>query len=431
MTRILLVAKTEFLAIVKTKGFIIGLLTVPLLIMVGAALGRVRNPDGDLSDHRVAILDRTSVLFDALKTAADEHNTKAGRGTEQTGPYFVLERAGGAEADGATAMALSQRVRDKDLFAFVDIPANVLDPAGNEAGQISYYTQSPSYTPLPQWIGTTLERAIMTKRFETVAIDPAKAVSLTRPTRVNTLDLFERRPDGTIVAARRVSQLQTVAVPLAMMYLLFMAVMTSAPQLLTAVIEEKMSRVSEVLIASIPPLHLMSGKLLGVAGVSVALASIYLGGGIYALFTSGNFDLVRPALIGWAFIFLVCAVLIFGSVFIAIGSACSDLKDSQAMMQPVMLFLALPVLMSTFVLRAPNSPLAVGLSLFPPSTPFLMLVRLALTPAPPMWQVLLSLVLTISTAALFVWAAGKIFRVGLLMQGKPPNLPELLRWIRQ
>ncbi len=83
------------------------------------------------------------------------------------------------------------------------------------------------------------------------------------------------------------------------------------------------------------------------------------------------------------------------------------------------------------MLRAPNSPLAVGLSLFPPATPFLMLVRLALTPAPPLWQVLLSLVLTAATATLFVWAASKVFRVGLLMQGKPPNLPELLRWIRQ
>jgi ABC-2 type transport system permease protein len=425
MKRVLIVATTEFLAIVRTKGFLIGILVVPVLIAVMGGLTRMRS-DGDTEDRRVAVIDRTGVLYDALVTAAAERNGKAG-----AGPHFVLEPAGGADADGSSAIALSQRVRDKDLFAFVDIPANVLDATGTDAGQINYYTQSPSYTPLPQWLGSTLDRAITARRFEAIAIDPARAASLTRPTRLATLDLFERRPDGTIVEARRVSQVQTVLLPLAMMYLLFMAVMTSAPQLLTAVIEEKMSRVSEVLIASIPPVQLMAGKLLGVAGVSVALASIYLGGGIYAALTTGNFDLVRPALIGWAFLFLVCAVLIFGSLFIAIGSACSDLKDSQAMMQPVMLFLALPVLMSTFVLRAPNSPLSVGLSLFPPATPFLMLVRLALTPAPPMWQVLLSLALTAATAALFVWAASKIFRVGLLMQGTPPNLPELLRWIRQ
>jgi ABC-2 type transport system permease protein len=425
MKRVFLVASTEFLAIVRTKGFIIGILVVPVIMVIMGGLARVRS-DGDTGDRRVAVIDRTGVLYDALDTAAAERNAKA-----RTEAHFILEHAGAADADGSVVMALSDRVRSKDLFAFVEIPANVLETTGTEAGQINYYTQSPSYTPLPQWLGTTLERAITARRFEAVAVDAAKAAALTRPTRVATQDLFERRPDGTIVAARRVSQVQTVLLPLAMMYLLFMAVMTSAPQLLTAVIEEKMSRISEVLIASISPLHLMAGKLLGVAGVSVALASIYLGGAAYAAFTTGFFDLVRPALIGWAFVFLVCAVMIFGSLFIAIGSACSDLKDSQAMMQPVMLFLALPVLASSFVLRAPNSPLAVGLSLFPPATPFLMLVRLALTPAPPMWQVLLSLVLTAGTAALFVWAASKVFRIGLLMQGKPPNLPELLRWIRQ
>jgi ABC-2 type transport system permease protein len=424
MKRVLVVATTEFLAIVRTKGFLIGILVLPVLALVMGGLARVR--DGDTGDRRVAVIDRTGVLYDALVSAAGERNAKAG-----TAARFVLESAGGAGADGSTAIALSERVRDKDLFAFVDIPANVLDTAGTDAGQVNYYTQSPSYTPLPQWLGSTLDRLITARRFEAIAVDPKRAASLTRATRVATLDLFERRPDGTVVEARRVSQVQTVLLPLAMMYLLFMAVMTSAPQLLTAVIEEKMSRVSEVLIASIPPVQLMAGKLLGVAAVSVALACLYLGGGIYAAVTTGNFELVRPVLIGWAFVFLVCAVLIFGSLFIAIGSACSDLKDSQAMMQPVMLFLALPVLMSTFVLRAPNSPLAVGLSLFPPATPFLMLVRLALTPAPPLWQVALSLVLTAGTAVLFVWAASKIFRVGLLMQGKPPNLPELLRWIRQ
>jgi ABC-type Na+ efflux pump permease subunit len=96
-----------------------------------------------------------------------------------------------------------------------------------------------------------------------------------------------------------------------------------------------------------------------------------------------------------------------------------------------MILLTLPLLKSAVVLRAPSSTVAVAASLFPTATPFLMLVRLALTPPPPMWQLVLSIVLTVGTAAVLVWAAGRIFRVGLLMQGKPPNLPELLRWIRQ
>jgi ABC-2 type transport system permease protein len=129
-------------------------------------------------------------------------------------------------------------------------------------------------------------------------------------------------------------------------------------------------------------------------------------------------------------VFLVCAVLMFGSVFLAVGAASSDLKDAQSMMQPAMFLLLIPIFLAIVVIRAPASPISVVASMIPTATPFLMLVRLSLTPPPPAWQVWLSLVLTIATAGVFVWAAGKIFRIGLLMQGKPPNLPELMKWIR-
>ena len=222
----------------------------------------------------------------------------------------------------------------------------------------------------------------------------------------------------------------TFVMPFALMYLLFIALMSSAPQLLTAVIEEKMSRISEVLISSITPVQLMLGKLLGVAAVASLLALIYLGGGVYALLQTGQTELIQPALLAWFVVYLLCAVLMFGSVFVAIGAACSDLKDSQSMMQPIMIFLFLPMLASVVVLKQPNSTLSVVASLFPTASPFLMLIRLAMTPPPPLWQVGLSVALAIGTVVVFVWAAGKIFRVGLLMQGKPPNLPELWRWIR-
>ncbi len=201
---------------------------------------------------------------------------------------------------------------------------------------------------------------------------------------------MERKADGTVSEAKRVNQLATFAVPFGMMYLLFIALMSSAPQLLTAVIEEKMSRISEVLISSITPTQLMLGKLLGVAGVAALLALIYLGGGVYALLQTGQFELVQPALLAWFVVFLLCAVLMFGSVFVAIGAACSDLKDSQSMMQPIMVFMLLPMFASAIVLRQPNSTLSVMASLFPTATPFLMLIRLAMTPPPPMWQVALS-----------------------------------------
>ena len=113
----------------------------------------------------------------------------------------------------------------------------------------------------------------------------------------------------------------------------------------------------------------------------------------------------------------------------AVGAACNELKDAQSLMMPVMLVSMFPMFVWVAVLRSPSSPLSVGLSLFPTASPFLMLMRMAMRPPPPVWQVGLSIVLCTLTSLLCVWAAAKIFRTGLLMQGKTPSYRELARWV--
>ena len=135
-------------------------------------------------------------------------------------------------------------------------------------------------------------------------------------------------------------------------------------------------------------------------------------------------------LAGWFLLYLTFAVLLFGSIFIAVGAACSDLKDSQSMMMPVMMLIMFPVFTFAFVMRAPDGNLALALSLFPSATPFLMLMRIGLQPGPPLWQILLSVALMALTTFAAVWAAGRIFRTGILMQGKSPTLGEMIRWVR-
>jgi ABC-2 type transport system permease protein len=117
-------------------------------------------------------------------------------------------------------------------------------------------------------------------------------------------------------------------------------------------------------------------------------------------------------------------------VFIAIGAACSDLKDAQNMMTPAMLMLMLPMFTWFSVARAPDSPMALTLSMIPTAAPFLMLIRIAVPPGPPLWQVLASVVLTALAVVGAVYAAGRIFRTGLLMQGKAATLGEMWRWVR-
>ena len=230
--------------------------------------------------------------------------------------------------------------------------------------------------------------------------------------------------------AKRVDALTTFGLPFFFLILMFMSVMTSGQHLLNAIIEEKMSKISEVLLGSVMPFQLLMGKLLGVVAVALTLTLVYFAGGTYMLVSAGRLDIVNPMLMVWFVVFVICASLMFGSIFLALGSACSDLKDAQSMLQPAMILVMLAYLGSFIVIRAPESSLAVGMSFFPTITPFAMMLRIAMPPGPPMWQVLLSVAILLLVTAAIVWAAGRIFRVGLLMQGKAPNLPELMKWIR-
>ena len=224
-----------------------------------------------------------------------------------------------------------------------------------------------------------------------------------------------------IKGAERVDPIRVFVVPAVLLFLIFFVVMASAPQLLNSVLEEKMSRISEVLLGSASPFELMMGKLIGNVGIALLLSVLYVGGaaGLAAYFGYADALSVGPVLA--LLVFMPMAVLLYGSLYMAVGAACSELKDAQSLMMPVMLLSMLPVFVWTAVLQNPSSPLAVGMSLFPPATPYLMLMRTAMHPAPPAWQIGLSIVLTALTALACVWAAGKIFRTGLLMHGKPPS----------
>jgi ABC-2 type transport system permease protein len=164
--------------------------------------------------------------------------------------------------------------------------------------------------------------------------------------------------------------------------------------------------------------------------VSVLLAAIYVAGGFFMAGRYGYGDAIRVSDLAWLFLFLTMAVFMFGSIFVTIGAACSDLKDAQGMMTPAMLLLMLPWMTWFSIINAPESSVSVVLSLIPTATPFLMLLRLAIPPGPPIWQVVLGVGLTTITSVAFVYAAGKIFRTGLLMQGKAATFGEMWKWVR-
>lgn len=430
MRKTLIVAASEFGTLARSKAFIISVVLMPVVMIGSILLVRATKNTTDGKDRTFAVVDYTGVVAGPLIEVAAALNAGVGSPEgRRTGPKFIPQEVKPQGRDPeALRLELSDRVRREEIFAFVEIPAAILDSGSGE--EIRYYSDHPSYNALPQWLRTTVNAVILNERFRASALDRTLVTRLTKPAPLENLGLFNRDSAGNVKPAEQVDEVRTFGLPSVLLVLMYITVMSSSPQLLNSVIEEKMSRISEVLIASVTPFQLMMGKLLGSVSVSVLLALIYFSGGLAVARYWGYSDAVTPGMLLWFVLFLILAVLMFGSIFIAIGAACTDLKDSQNMVTPAMLLVMLPMLTWVSVLRAPDGMLATMLSLTPTATPFLMLLRIALAPGPPAWQILLGFVLTTGTAVLMVWAAGKIFRTGLLMQGKSATLPEMVRWIR-
>jgi ABC-2 type transport system permease protein len=429
--KMLTVAASEFVTAVRARGFWIGILLMPVLFGGAVAMQQFVEKQVDARPRRIAIIDDTGALFAPLTVWSEAWN----RGERDLGPRilnsprFLLEHVvPGTRDRQAIRLELSERVRREELFAFAELPLGLLDPETTE--RIRYYSSAPAYADLPNWLRQTVMKEVIKRRFQSADVSPIVVARLIKPLDLEEFGLLDRTQDGGVHAAQTVDKIRTIGVPVTFMFVLFIIVVTTTPQLLNSVLEEKMSRISEVLLGAVTPFQLMLGKLLASTAVSAVLTVVYLSGAAWAAQRWGYLGSLEPRLLAWFVLFLVLAVLIYGSMFIAIGSACSDLKDAQNLMTPALMVLMVPALMWSAVTRAPQSALAVGASLFPPATPFLMLLRLAMDERPPAWQVALGVALTLLTMLAIVWAAGRIVRTGLLMQGKGVSVRELWRWVR-
>jgi ABC-2 type transport system permease protein len=420
------VATTEFLHAVRSKAFLIGVLLIPTIGILSAVVPKFFGDEVDKLERRVAVMAGTPEDYKQVATVFQKWNVdQVNRNGEVTGPRFLPEEATAGDGQSADELrlALSDRVRAKEIFAFVELPSK-------SQPSLRYYSDSPTFQILPRMIQDKVGVVLVTQELSATRVDPGAVLDRLRRISVKSLNLQTRGSDGRIAAAKDADQIRAFVTPLVLMMLMFIIVISTASPLLNSVMEEKMTRISEVMLGSLSPFELMAGKLLGVVGVSIVLSALYLSGAYgYAVYY-GYGDAVTPGQFVWFAIYVVLAMLIYGSLFIAIGAAANDLKDAQALMTPGMMVFMAPIFVWMPIVKAPGSTLAIVASLIPFATPMLMTLRMALSPAPAPWQIALGFVLTLATTALFVWAGGRIFRVGILMQGKSASFGEMIRWVR-
>ena len=434
MRKALRLARREYRATVKTKGFIVGLVLAPIL-MGGGAIGMVLLKDQvDTKDKRVAIVDRSGLLIGALVEGAEERNAVAvhdAKTGEKVKPAYLVEEVAANEEDlAAQRLELSDRVRRGELHAFVEIGPQVLHPGEDrEAARITYHAENAALDEVRRWIVWPINGHLRRLRLTEEGVDAAKldGVLFWIPVQGMGLTSLDAQT-GRVEEARQSHEGEAVGVPMVMMFLMFLMIMMGAVPLLNSVMEEKTQRIAEVLLGSIRPFEFMMGKVLGGVAVSLTGSAVYVIGGVIVVRCMGLGEYVPYRILPWFFAYMLLAISMSGSLLAALGAACNDPKDAQSLTMPAILPLLIPMFIVFPVLREPQSAFATYMSLFPPCTPLLMLLRQSTPAGVPGWQPWLGLAELLVCTGIAIWAGGRIFRIGILMQGKPPKFGEIVRW---
>lgn len=413
--RALTVARREYLERVRSKAFLIGTLAGPLLmagLMIGPALVAARQRG---KPQRVAVLDETGSLRASLEQALSERRDGEAR--------FVVEPAALGEPDEARSR-LKQRVLAGSLDGFLVVGQDAL-----QTSAVEYHGKTVSNRLDMRLLERLVGEVLVGRRLASEGLDPERVRRLTRPADLRTIRVSER--------GDREDRGTTFLFATVMMMMLYVTVLMWGQALMTGVIEEKTSRVVELAVSSMSPTELLAGKLFGVgaAGLTQLLAwvvSMALISGLAGPALAGSdvpLPEVTPLILVSFPVFFLLGFFLYASLYAAIGAAVNTVQEAQSLVFPAVMPLIVSVVFFPVVLQSPDSPLAIGLSLFPMATPLLMFLRITVL-TPPAWQIALSILLTGLTIALTTWASARIYRVGILMYGKRPTFAELLRWVR-
>jgi ABC-2 type transport system permease protein len=424
-----LILKREYIERLKRPGFIIGTIMGLIGFAALAFLPTLLNFLSQQDVTKVAIVDPHNIIYPYLPRDVGALPTPSAS-TDLSQPSIPLSSGiKFIKADTTDPDILSQRVTKGDITAYVEVQ-------GDSASNVSFVYHGkdrPSISTSARLL-TLLSAAATQAKLQQSGISPQQAQTLfSAPS-------FKVQPivQGTLKDEK--TYIQSAALVYALLLLLYATMLMYGIQVAMGVVEEKSSRVMEVLITAVRPIELMIGKVLGIGLLGLTQYAVWVATGFVVLVLSGTFGKISsgtgidiasvPAeTLIFFLVFFVLGYVLFAAIYAALGSLVSRSEDVNSVTTPLTILMVGAYLVSIYSLGNPEAEFVKWLSFVPFFTPMLMFIRVALS-NPAWWEVALSIVLLAGTSFLFTWLAAKIYRVGVLLYGKRPSFREVGRLIR-
>lgn len=421
MRKILKIAQREYIETVKTKTFLISLLFAPV-ITVGIIFFTSmisKSESGPRPAVKVALTDLSAQLSGEIETALDKHNESKPK------RQILLELLEAGSDVNLSEQRGKTELRSGSIDAYVVIEPNIIEGAG----KVYFYTYKSKPTNLDaHWtVQGIIDNVVVEQRCRVQNISPQLLAEI-RNVPVERVELGAGADEQ-----RLQSEVQTVMkmmVPFFFMFLIYMGIVGIGQQMLSSVIEEKNSRIIEVLLSAASPFELMAGKIFGLGGVGLTVVGLWTAAGYGSAMWRGLDIEITGALLFYFLVFYVLGFLLFSSMLAAIGSVCNTLKETQALMMPIVLIFVLPLISWYKLVQSPDGVFARVLSLVPPVSPLVMILRISASSNVPTIEIVASIALLAAALLFSMWLAGRIFQTGILMYGKRPSIREIFRWLR-
>lgn len=430
MNKILIIIQREFLKRVRTKGFIILTITMPFimaaLVFVPLWLSSIENDE----QQKVAVIDPTGVYAKALKTSKS----------------FAFS--------AQPVITEEMRSEDSPYDAVVAISGDLV----KNNGKVTIYSHKEIPGNLLDYIQSKLNETVQKQKLEATGIAGLDKIidNVQRDVKMSTVKWSkegDEQASSTYVA---------IIVGGIFTLLIYIFVITYGGMVMQSVIEEKTNRIVELLVSSVKPFQLMMGKIIGVMLVGIAQMALWgvmlsiimtvasVGFGIsQAQSIAAGQPMPSPTMnmsqdtqelltaivnlpyaeIGLMFIIMfVGGYLLYSSFFAATGASINEQEDANQFVVPITMITLFGLYAAMYSIENTDGPLAFWASLFPLTSPIVMMIRIPF--GVPLWQELLSIALLYASAFLMIWIGGKIYRVGILMYGKKPSIKEIIKWMR-